>query len=476
MYEVEIFLAGTRPASNGVSTTITPADLQEIADTYDPKIFRAPAIVSKTLGHDIGNYTDKTVSDSEELCHGIPARLRRVGDRLYAGFKGLSPALANWIRQKQLHSVSPSFYLPNSPNNPHQGKWSLRHIAFLGATPPACKGLAPLPDPPADWGEGKGKFDPYVVSFEDSYEGVVSFEMYMNNTSPWAIAADLFQRYREYLIESEDLETADRVLPSEQIAALRDMASLDSDKTRQIDELRMQLSGYQAAMRSDNDDYEEGGMDYKAAAKKMKMSVADIADSSGLTEIEINGIMSGNEPTPKQKKALDKVFAEDEDTTDMSEELEQLEQRAADLTAREEAIANRERALEYNEVSSFVETLVQSGKIKAVKRDDITTLLLNTPNSTEVEFSQATGKKTPRQVLMSEFSDRPAWNFGGTIVRDESDPINPDFSENIASIPGASSQTVQQHQAIVGWCKKNGKDPRDAASYSEGMMALKILY
>jgi hypothetical protein len=473
---VEIFLAGTRPASNGVSTTITPADLQEIADTYNPKIFRAPAIVSENLGHDIGNYTDTTVSKSKELCHGIPAKLRRVGDRLYAGFESLSPQLANWIRKKQLHSVSSSFYLPNSPNNPYEGKWSLRHIAFLGATPPACKGLAPLPEPPPEWGEGKGKFDPYVVSFEDSFEGVISFEMYMNN-SPWAIAADLFQRYREYLIESEDLETADRVLPAEQIAALRDMAASDALKSQQISDLQMQVA--QLQMSGDKEEWEESDestdyeeMNYKALWKESGMTPAEVAEASGLSEEEVTEVCAkGKIPTSKQRKALDKVFGGD--VTEMSEE---LERRAADLVAREEAIANRERALEYNEVSSFVETLVQSGKVKAAKRDDITTLLLNTPNGAEVEFSQATGKKTPRQVLMAEFSDRPSWNFGGTIVKDESDPVNPSFSEEVRALPGASTETVQQHQAIVGWCKKNGKDPSKSADYSEAMMALRIYY
>ncbi|MBF0186018.1 MAG: hypothetical protein HQM06_16735, partial [Magnetococcales bacterium] len=37
--------------------------------------------------------------------------------------------------------ISASFYPPDSPNNPTPGLFALRHIAFLGAQPPAIKGL-----------------------------------------------------------------------------------------------------------------------------------------------------------------------------------------------------------------------------------------------------------------------------------------------------------------------------------------------
>ena len=36
---------------------------------------------------------------------------------------------------------SASFYPPQAPNNPTPGKWYLRHVAFLGAQPPAVAGL-----------------------------------------------------------------------------------------------------------------------------------------------------------------------------------------------------------------------------------------------------------------------------------------------------------------------------------------------
>ena len=298
--------------------------------------------------------------------------------------------------------------------------------------------------------------------------------------SPWQVAADLFQKYREYLIEAEDIETADRVLPSEQINAIRMMAEMDNDKQRQILDLQMQVAQLQSEESSEYEDDEEKYpysygemMDYKTAMKEASVKVADAAMETGLSEDEINMILSGKKaPTAKQKKALDNYLKSLQEDVEMSEELRIKEE---ELLAREEAIYARERALEYQEVSSFVEGLVKEGKVKAVKKEDTITLLLNTPNNVEVEFSQATGKKSPRQALMADFADRPAWNFNGTIVSDEQDPINPDFSE-VSVVRGASSESVRQHQAVIGWCRQNNKDPLKAADYSEAMLALNISY
>lgn len=479
LYEVEIFIAGTRPASNGVLTTISPENLQEVVDTYNPNFFRAPLLVSESVGHDIGNYSDTEVSKSKELCHGIPKKLKRVGSKLYAQFDKVSRSFSQWVRDRQIHSVSSSFYLPNSPNNPYPGKWSLRHIAGLGSTPPACKGLAPLPEPPSDWEE----FKECSVNFNEyENDGIADFcsckNMMIN--SPWQVAADLFQKYREYLIEAEDIETADRVLPSEQINAIRMMAEMDNDKQRQILDLQMQVALIQSEKSAEYEDDEEDYrysygemMDYKTAMKDAGAKVADAAMETGLSEDEINMILSGEKaPSAKQKKALDNYLKSLQEDVEMSEELRIKEE---ELIAREEAIFARERALEYQEVSNFVEGLVKEGKVKSVKKEDTITLLLNTPNNVEVEFSQSTGKKSPRQALMADFADRPAWNFNGTIVSDDQDPVNPDFSE-VSVVRGASSESVKQHQAVIGWCRQNNKDPQKAADYSEAMLALNISY
>ncbi|WP_190873971.1 hypothetical protein [Aulosira sp. FACHB-615] len=429
-------------------TTITPADLQQVVDTYNPEHFRAPLIVSQSIGHDIGSYTDKTASKSKELCHGIPKQLRLAGDRLMAGFEKVSKDFAQWVRDKQIHSVSSSFYLPNSPNNPYSGKWSLRHIAGLGTTPPACKGLAALPDPPPEWMEvgsrewGAGVFEPYAISFNEQEEGVIDFMGVMIASSPWMIAADLFQRQREYLIESESLEVADRVLPADQIAALRSMAEMDSDKSRQIYELQMRIAQLE---REELSEYGEGMKKTKPMDDEEEMMEDDEED------------MEGEEYLSKKKKK----------SMDMSEQ----EQALAD---REKALRLREEAFERQQVNSFVEGLVNQGKVLAAKKADTITLLLNTPNTANIDFSEDVGSKTPRQALMDMLNDQPSWNYGEAIAPNFTDPVSP-HNQSFA-LPGASAESVKQDTAIRAWCKQNGKDPSDAHNYSEAATALGFTY
>jgi hypothetical protein len=45
------------------------------------------------------------------------------------------------VKAERFKKRSASFYAPDDPSNPKPGVWYLRHVAFLGAQPPAVKGL-----------------------------------------------------------------------------------------------------------------------------------------------------------------------------------------------------------------------------------------------------------------------------------------------------------------------------------------------
>ncbi|ALY07480.1 prohead scaffold and peptidase [Nodularia phage vB_NpeS-2AV2] len=292
-YEIEIFKAGEHTASNGATLDFPRHKLREAVTTYNPQIFRAPAIIS----HDTGGISDNSIAD-KELCYGVPHKLRLDGDSLRAIFTKLSPKLVQWLRDGALHSLSPSFYLPNSPNNPYPGKLSLRHIAFLGKTPPAVKGLAPIPQPPVDWSEAEfEEFGYCEFNVFAPEEGVVDFSIGITNmqVNPHMIAADLFQRYRENLIATEDLETAESVLPGETIAALREQAVQEQQKDRQIldlqmevQELRNKCSEFESQLENySNWDEDEDEMDYgqmKLEYGQMKLEYGQM--KSRIAELE----------------------------------------------------------------------------------------------------------------------------------------------------------------------------------------------
>ncbi|HEY0953986.1 MAG TPA: hypothetical protein VGE36_04465 [Roseateles sp.] len=125
---VEIFRAGTRRADNGQEYTITTADLHASAAAYDPALSEAPLVV----GHPASN----------KPAYGWAAGLEVVGDVLrIADHKQVEPAFAEMVNAGRFKKRSASFYHPQDPSNPKPGVWYLRHAGFLGAQPPAVKGL-----------------------------------------------------------------------------------------------------------------------------------------------------------------------------------------------------------------------------------------------------------------------------------------------------------------------------------------------
>ena len=53
----------------------------------------------------------------------------------------VDPAFAEMVAAGRFKKISASFYPPESPKNPVPGVYYLRHVGFLGAQPPAVKGL-----------------------------------------------------------------------------------------------------------------------------------------------------------------------------------------------------------------------------------------------------------------------------------------------------------------------------------------------
>lgn len=391
--EIEIFRAGKRPASNGQQYDISTADLEEAVSNYNPSVYRAPVIIS----HNTQGQDDKKVADSE-LCYGFPKKLKLIGRTLKAEFEKVADPVVSWVRGGQLHSVSSSFYLPHSPNNPYPGKWALRHIALLGKTPPAVKGLAPL-----ELSE--------FANFSNNTEGVVEFSIY--KYMRYEAVADIFQRLREYLIEKESLELADRILPLHEINIIREMAENEITQAR-IDEMTQMIRNLQ----SEN-------MSLRSSNYESEYSEEEYMDKEKLLE------------------------------------------------DREKALNAREKQLEFNEVSNFVTNLVNQNKLIPAKKDRTIKLLLATSNTDQIDFSEDE-TLTPRQALMRELSGVQSWDFSGEIVSSSDDFIN--YSDGSVAIEGASPESVKQDKAIRAWCIQNKKNPDESANYSEGMLALNITY
>ena len=124
---IEIFKAGKRPDAHGTVVEITPADLQQAVDAYDVAYYEAPAVI----GH----------PKMDAPAYAWVKGLQLDGDVLKAELDQIHPEFAEMVADGRFKKVSASFYLANSPDNPKQGSLYLRHVGFLGAMPPAVKGL-----------------------------------------------------------------------------------------------------------------------------------------------------------------------------------------------------------------------------------------------------------------------------------------------------------------------------------------------
>ena len=200
---IEIFRAGTHTDASGIKMTFTEAHLDEIVASYDATLHEAPVVV----GH----------PKTDDPALGWVSALKREGKSLYKQERDVQPELEEARDAGLYRKRSASFYLPTSPGNPTPGKFYLRHVGWLGAMPPAIKGMA-------------DKLKKGSVAFnEDDGEGVIEFNDmavdFGDADAPRWIArpiASVMDNIRDFLVEAVGVEKADRIVPRYQIDAIRE--------------------------------------------------------------------------------------------------------------------------------------------------------------------------------------------------------------------------------------------------------------
>lgn len=125
---IEIFRAGRHLDDAGVAHHFSEADLDGMAASYDPALREAPL----TVGHP---------QDNLPAYGWVKAVARTAAGALAITPHQVEPQFAEMVQAGRFKKRSASFYPPQAPNNPTPGKWYLRHVAFLGAQPPAVAGL-----------------------------------------------------------------------------------------------------------------------------------------------------------------------------------------------------------------------------------------------------------------------------------------------------------------------------------------------
>jgi hypothetical protein len=125
--EIEIFRTGRFRSIDGRTLSFGAGDLAATAAAYDPQLHKAPHVV----GH----------PKMDAPAYGWVTSLQHKGDRLVANIDQCDPAFADLVKAGRYGAVSAAFYDPDDDANPVPGAYYLRHVGWLGATPPAVKGL-----------------------------------------------------------------------------------------------------------------------------------------------------------------------------------------------------------------------------------------------------------------------------------------------------------------------------------------------
>ncbi|EXL08214.1 peptidase [Brucella anthropi] len=181
MKPFEIFRSGTHTTAKGQTVTFAESDIADIAASYDPALHHAPIVI----GH----------PKQDGPAYGWIKSLSVRDGTIVAEPEELDTTFSEMVRESRFKKVSAGLYAPNDKSNPTPGKYHLRHVGFLGAEPPAIKGLKPI----------------------EFAEGELDIEL---NFSEWRMSwaldnvGRIFRAIREFIIDTKDIETADKIIPS----------------------------------------------------------------------------------------------------------------------------------------------------------------------------------------------------------------------------------------------------------------------
>lgn len=178
---IEVFRPGTFRPMQGEPITYSAADLRAVADAYDPQTAPAPVVV----GHPETDAPAFGWVESFEYDNGA--------ERLYANLHEIEPAFAELVKAGRYRKVSMAFFGPDQGHNPVPGAWYPKHVGFLGAAAPAVPGLK-----------------------NTAFAGAAGATF----TAGFGVAsrsASIFRRLRDWMIDRDGLEAADKLLPAWEI-------------------------------------------------------------------------------------------------------------------------------------------------------------------------------------------------------------------------------------------------------------------
>lgn len=246
--QIQIFKPGKHTALSGDVLGFSESDLKATVAAYDPAKHEAPIVVGHPK-HDLPAY-------------GWVRKLAFAEGGIDAEPIQVDASFAEMVQRGAFKKISAAFYAPDSPSNPVPGVYYLRHVGFLGAQPPAIKGLR-------------------SPEFADAEEGVVEFSEWddVDNASLW-------RSMREWILGKFGSEEADKAVPGYTVKNLEQSAQDElkesqaaeatpvpafSESQTKGDEMSAEDKARLAALEAENAALKQKQVEFAEAEKKHKV-------------------------------------------------------------------------------------------------------------------------------------------------------------------------------------------------------------
>ncbi|MFB9148750.1 hypothetical protein [Roseovarius ramblicola] len=379
---LHIFRAGRHTAMSGQSFEFSEAEVEAVAAAYDPALHEAPIVV----GH----------PRTDAPAYGWVKSLRAEGAELFAEPDQVEPAFAEMVRAGRFKRISASFYPPKASANPAPGTYYLKHVGFLGAQPPAVKGLK-------------------AAEFADDAEAV-TLEIDFSEAEIAGVASAGFgglrrvvAGLRDWLLSSQGQEVADRIVPSHELEHIR----TTEEFMRNVIERGGGETAVPSFAETDLSRRLNARLDERAEDAAARSDLVErMATEAGIERGTVLQILRGEIATPPEErlrgfakvlglKADDLIglvdLAETEEgETDMSGKDKQTpEDRQAALDAREAEIAAKEAAFaetcaeeRRKEDAALLDTLAEDGRIAPGLKDEMAAFMEALDAEDEVSFAE----------------------------------------------------------------------------------------
>lgn len=375
---MHIFKPGRQVTAAGTALEFSDADLKACAAAYDPAKHEAPI----TVGH----------PRNDLPAYGWIGGLQADERGLHAQRRQVEPQFAELVRSGRLKKVSAAFYAPDSPRNPVPGVYYLRHVAFLGAEPPAVKGLDP-------------------VEFADGGQDVLTFAEVEFSDPAFGYIAGAFRALRDWLIEQAGLEAANKVLPGWRVESIEEMGR-DRPDPRSLDNPSLGTAFSEPTPPTKTP--QENAVT-NAASEREKQLEAELAAAKKDTETALQALQATQAATA--------------------------------------AAARQARTAEHLQ---FAEGLVTGNRLLPAYKEAVVSVLGAIEGDTPVEFGEGDNKKRTADVLREFLKSLPEHALTGTHLATKPRDGVADSDLQFAEGTRVDDASLQRHREATALAKDKG--------------------